>query len=165
MVISPVGCPIEIRGETYFLAPISARALDYYLDCIARPSGEEDHDAQAARLMVLSGSNAMAVGSGGVLRILKRPETVQIIMEEAFQQAPKITLTISELLDVFTAWLKFSDIGGILKKLVAAGEAMIEVRDVLLSGAGIQTSSLTPPSGSAEEPKEPTPSKRSGRKA
>jgi hypothetical protein len=155
MVILPMGLPIELRGEEYRIKELTVRALDYFLDVLFRTGGEdESDDAKLGRYMVLFGKTPLAVGSSGILRLLKVPDTIKIMREEAFEVCPEFELSGGESIDVLTAWLKHSRFADLIKKLVEAGEQMIIIRDVVMAGApAIQpTSSLTPPSESSVEP-------------
>lgn len=161
-VIKPGTRDIELGVRTFQLKKMSASALDFVLDKIL--VSNEDEALKTIRLNILLGETDFSVGYFGMLKLVALPGMDEIIRQEAFTTAPDFELDAGDLLEVAGAWLEFSDFGGLLKKLQAAGGVMRGAQDGLRALLGLSvTPSQEPPSEPSVDAAEPTQSRKSGK--
>ena len=153
-IMKPGTKPIELRGQALQLRKMSASALDFVLDKILVSNDAEE--LKTIRLNILLGETDFSVGYFGVLKLAALPGMEEIIRREAFGAPPDFELDAGELLEIIPAWMEFSDFGGLLKKLRAAGGVMRNAQAGLRALLGLsETPSQEPPSDAVEDSTEP----------
>lgn len=143
---------IEIAGKKMVLKKMSLGVLDAVLEVLTSPG--EDAGLKLAQVNILMGNTGFAVGRG-ILKLLAVPEFLALVRESMCDRPLDADIDPVDMLGAVAEWLDYSDFYGLVKKLVAAGDALIK-DGTLMSALTSGSESTVPPSTSAGDSGEPT---------